>query len=33
MQSLKMLEPALDAEFTVKTGEDGGDIGNVALQL
>ena len=33
MQSLTVLEPALDTELTLKPGEDCGDIGNITLQL
>ena len=33
MQSLKVLESALDTELTLKPGEDCGDIGNITLQL
>ena len=33
MQSLQMLESAFDAELTLKTEEDGRDIGNITLQL
>ena len=33
MQSLEVLEPALDTELALKAREDRGDIGNITLQL